>query len=121
MKKTIVTENAFRPTTDLNLGGLIEAVAEETGRSRADADLHVRAVLDVVARTMTAGYAVRVSNFGTFKTVLTPARFARNPQTGERVLVPARFRPVLGFVGKLKAAVYAGQLLDSITKDPKSY
>lgn len=84
----------------MNKAQLVEAVAEQLGGKRAAADA-IDAVLDVIVREVTAGRRVSVTGFGTFEKVDRPARYARNPQTGERVRVKKtavpRFRPGRGF------------------------
>ncbi|WP_308435318.1 HU family DNA-binding protein [Streptomyces griseoviridis] len=58
-------------------------------------------MLDTLVRRVLDGDAVSVTEFGRLQAVHTPARRARNPQTGERVLVPAGrrivFRPGTAF------------------------
>ncbi|KOU68182.1 DNA-binding protein [Streptomyces sp. WM4235] len=61
----------------------------------------VDAVLDAMVRAVVAGDRVSVTGFGSFEKVDRPARYARNPQTGERVRVKKtsvpRFRAGQGF------------------------
>ncbi|KAF0649978.1 transcriptional regulator [Streptomyces fradiae ATCC 10745 = DSM 40063] len=61
----------------------------------------VDAVLDAIVRAVVAGDRVSVTGFGSFEKVERPARYARNPQTGERVRVKKtsvpRFRAGQGF------------------------
>lgn len=61
----------------------------------------VDAVLDALVRAVVAGDRVSVTGFGSFEKVDRPARYARNPQTGERVRVKKtsvpRFRAGQGF------------------------
>src|SRR4051812_37100086 len=61
----------------------------------------VDAVLDAIVRATVAGDRVSVTGFGSFEKVDRPARYARNPQTGERVRVKKtsvpRFRAGQGF------------------------
>ncbi|WP_042373755.1 HU family DNA-binding protein [Streptacidiphilus neutrinimicus] len=84
----------------MNKAQLVEAVAEQLGGRRAAAEA-VDAVLDTIVRAVTAGDRVSVTGFGTFEKVDRAARFARNPQTGDRVKVKKtavpRFRPGQGF------------------------
>jgi DNA-binding protein HU-beta len=58
-------------------------------------------VLDAIVRATVAGDRVSVTGFGSFEKVDRPARYARNPQTGERVRVKKtsvpRFRAGQGF------------------------
>ena len=59
------------------------------------------AVLDAIVRSVVSGDRVSVTGFGSFEKVDRPARYARNPQTGERVRVKKtsvpRFRAGQGF------------------------
>src|ERR671931_387089 len=61
----------------------------------------VDAVLDAIVRAVVGGDRVSVTGFGSFEKVDRPARYARNPQTGERVRVKKtsvpRFRAGQGF------------------------
>jgi DNA-binding protein HU-beta len=85
---------------DVNKAQLVEAVAEQLGGRRTAAEA-VDAVLDAIVRATVAGDRVSVTGFGTFERVDRSARYARNPQTGERVRVKKtsvpRFRPGQGF------------------------
>ncbi|WP_318199185.1 HU family DNA-binding protein [Streptomyces sp. SCL15-4] len=62
-----------------------------TGSAAAEA---LEVVLDTLVRRVLDGDAVSVTGFGRLQAVHTSARRARNPQTGERVLVPAGRRIV---------------------------
>ena len=57
----------------------------------------VNAVFDALTAALKKGEEVRLPAFGVFAVSQTAARKARNPQTGEEVIVPAgkraRFRP----------------------------
>src|SRR3954467_12528314 len=70
------------------------------GGRQAAADA-VDAVLDAIVRAVVSGDRVSVTGFGSFEKVERPARYARNPQTGERVRVKKtsvpRFRAGQGF------------------------
>jgi DNA-binding protein HU-beta len=84
----------------MNKGQLVEAVAGQLG-SRTAAEDAVDAVLDAMVRAVVAGERVQVTGFGTLEKVERASRYARNPQTGERVRVKKtsvpRFRPGQGF------------------------
>ncbi len=70
----------------MNKAQLIEAIADKVGGRQQAADA-VDAVLDAIVRATVAGDRVSVTGFGSFEKVDRPARYARNPQTGERVRV----------------------------------
>ncbi|MBI0379092.1 HU family DNA-binding protein, partial [Streptomyces albiflaviniger] len=80
----------------MNKAQLVEAIADKVGGRQQAADA-VDAVLDAIVRAVVSGERVSVTGFGSFEKVERPARYARNPQTGERVRVKKtsvpRFRP----------------------------
>lgn len=84
----------------MNKAQLVEAIADKMG-GRQQAAEAVDAVLDAIVRAVVAGDRVSVTGFGSFEKVDRPARYARNPQTGERVRVKKtsvpRFRAGQGF------------------------
>lgn len=84
----------------MNKAQLVEVVATKLG-GRQQASDAVDAVLDAMVRAVVAGERITVTGFGSFEQVSRPARYARNPQTGERVRVKKtavpRFRPGQGF------------------------
>ncbi|HEY5835302.1 HU family DNA-binding protein [Streptomyces sp.] len=84
----------------MNKAQLVEAIADKVGGRQAAADA-VDAVLDAIVRAVVTGDRVSVTGFGSFEKVERPARYARNPQTGERVRVKKtsvpRFRAGQGF------------------------
>jgi DNA-binding protein HU-beta len=84
----------------VNKAQLVETIADKVGGRQQAADA-VDAVLDAIVRAVVAGDRVSVTGFGSFEKVDRPARYARNPQTGERVRVKKtsvpRFRAGQGF------------------------
>ncbi|MFJ8869845.1 HU family DNA-binding protein [Streptomyces sp. NPDC102473] len=84
----------------MNKAQLVEAIADKVGGRQQAADA-VDVVLDAIVRAVVAGDRVSVTGFGSFEKVDRPARYARNPQTGERVRVKKtsvpRFRAGQGF------------------------
>ncbi|REK91045.1 HU family DNA-binding protein [Streptomyces inhibens] len=84
----------------MNKAQLVEAIADKLG-GRQNAAEAVDAVLDAIVRATVSGDRVSVTGFGSFEKVDRPARYARNPQTGERVRVKKtsvpRFRAGQGF------------------------
>ncbi|TPQ22861.1 HU family DNA-binding protein [Streptomyces sporangiiformans] len=84
----------------MNKAQLVETIADKVGGRQQAADA-VDAVLDAIVRAVVGGERVSVTGFGSFEKVDRPARYARNPQTGERVRVKKtsvpRFRAGQGF------------------------
>ncbi|AXI79583.1 HU family DNA-binding protein [Peterkaempfera bronchialis] len=106
----------------MNKAQLVEAVAEQLGGRRAAAEA-VDAVLDTIVRAVVAGDRVSVTGFGTFEKVDRSARFARNPQTGEKVRVKKtsvpRFRPGQGFKDLVSGSKKLPKEGPSVKKAPK--
>jgi DNA-binding protein HU-beta len=107
----------------VNKAQLVEAIADKVGGRQAAADA-VDAVLDAIVRSVVGGDRVSVTGFGSFEKVERPARYARNPQTGERVRVKKtsvpRFRAGQGFkdlVSGTKKLPRTGEV--SVKKAPK--
>jgi DNA-binding protein HU-beta len=107
----------------VNKAQLVEAIADKVGGRQAAADA-VDAVLDAIVRAVVSGDRVSVTGFGSFEKVERPARYARNPQTGERVRVKKtsvpRFRAGQGFkdlVSGSKKLPRGGEV--SVKKAPK--
>lgn len=102
---------------------LIEDVATKLG-SRAVAAEAVEAVFDSIVRAVTDGKRVTVTGFGSIAPVQRPARFARNPQTGGRVRVPAtrfvRFRPGASFKALVDGTKPLPEHGSAIKKAPKT-
>ncbi|WP_457030916.1 HU family DNA-binding protein [Kitasatospora sp. P5_F3] len=106
----------------MNKAQLVEAVAEQLGGRKAAAEA-VDAVLDTMVRAVVAGDRVSVTGFGTFEKVDRSARFARNPQTGEKVKVKKtavpRFRPGQGFKDLVSGSKKLPKEGPSVKKAPK--
>ncbi|MFJ8669227.1 HU family DNA-binding protein [Streptomyces sp. NPDC093600] len=107
----------------MNKAQLVEAIADKMGGRQQAADA-VDHVLDAIVRAVVGGDRVSVTGFGSFEKVDRPARYARNPQTGERVRVKKtsvpRFRAGQGFkdlVSGSKKLPKGGEV--SVKKAPK--
>jgi DNA-binding protein HU-beta len=111
----------FQPHRNLSLISLIEAVADESGVSRAETGKVIRTTLDVIARTVSSLYEVRLTNFGTFAARVVAARTWRNPQTGAGVPVGDHLIPKFRARGKFYDGMVRGDAVDTVRKDPKSY
>jgi DNA-binding protein HU-beta len=74
----------------MNKGELIEKYAEKTGESKAASGEAVNALLDTIKTGLKKTGEVVITGFGTFKVEKRAAREGRNPQTGEKIKIPAR-------------------------------
>ena len=81
----------------MNKAELVADVAERIHEPKMKAEEAVDAVFEALRDALKRGDEVRLPAFGVFVVAETSARKARNPQTGQEVLVPAgkraRFRP----------------------------
>ena len=69
---------------------LVEAVAKETGLTKADATRAIDATFEAITGALKKGDKVPLVGFGTFAVSKRAARDGRNPQTGEKVHIAAR-------------------------------
>ena len=68
---------------------MIEALANETGLTKADAEKMFNATFNLVKDELVKGNKVSIAGFGTFKITKRAAREGRNPQTGETIHIAA--------------------------------
>jgi len=92
----------------VNKSELIEAVARNTGESKATAAKIIDETLDVIQGAVVTEGKVQLTGFGTFEARNRKARLARNPQTGEEVKVPATRVPAFKAGKAFKEAVKPG-------------
>ena len=67
---------------------LIEAVAQDLGLSKVDAQRTVEGVLGQIAEGLARDTKVQIQGFGTFQAKTRKARKGRNPQTGAEMIIP---------------------------------
>lgn len=89
----------------MNKTQLIEAVAADSGLSKADSSRAIESLLDTVAKTLKKGDDVSITGFGKFSVVKRAARQGVNPRTGERVKIKASKAPKFSAGAGLKQAV----------------
>ena len=73
---------------------LIAALAARFPKLMAkDAEIAVREILDGIGQSLVRGGRVEIRGFGSFALNRRPASIGRNPKTGEKVHVPAKYVP----------------------------
>ena len=82
---------------------LIDAVANQSGLSKADAGKTIDAFFEVLTNAVKSGDKVSWPGFGSFSTSKSKARIGRNPQTGEAVKIAASTRMKFTASSALKA------------------
>jgi DNA-binding protein HU-beta len=89
----------------MNKTQLIEAVASDSGLSKADSSRAIESLLDTVTRSLKKGDEVSITGFGKFSVVKRAARAGVNPRTGEKVKIKASKAPKFSAGASLKQAV----------------
>lgn len=69
---------------------LVEAVANATGLTKADATKAIDATFEAITAALVKGDKVPIVGFGTFDVSKRAEREGRNPRTGETVTIAAR-------------------------------
>ena len=73
---------------------LIARLAELPPQLQAkDAEFAVKVILDTLSSTLSGGERVEIRGFGSFGLNYRPPRQGRNPKTGDKVKVPAKYVP----------------------------
>ncbi|SIS36623.1 HU family DNA-binding protein [Insolitispirillum peregrinum] len=90
----------------MNKSDLVDAVAAESGLTKADAAKAVDALFDAITGALKQGDEVRLVGFGTFAVSERAARTGKNPRTGEEITIEAskqpKFKPGKGLKDALK-------------------
>ncbi len=89
----------------MNKSDLIDAIAEATGLTKADAGRALDATTDSIASSLQKGQSVSLVGFGTFAVKHRAARSGRNPRTGETIQIKASNTPAFKAGKALKDAV----------------
>ena len=89
----------------MNKTDLVDAVAQATDTSKAEAANAVDAVLDTITDALKSGDGVQLIGFGNFSVSDRAAREGRNPRTGETIQIAASKQPKFKAGKALKDAV----------------
>ena len=81
---------------------LIQEIAKSTGFVRNDIKIVVEQFLDLLGEKLIDGNTIEIRGFGTFACKPRKARPARNPRTGETVLINERLVPTFKFSNDIK-------------------
>ena len=76
----------------MNKTELVAAVAEETGKNKADVKEILEALIAQVVKTVKAGDEIALIGFGTFKSAERAARSGRNPASSEALWLIRHFK-----------------------------
>jgi len=89
----------------MNRKELIDALADMTGSTKADADRNIAALIEIITTTLKKGDNVALVGFGTFEVRKRAARTGRNPATGAELKIKASKAPAFKAGKAFKDAV----------------
>ena len=89
----------------MNRSQLVEAIAERSGLTKADAARALSATTDAISGTLASGDTVAITGFGSFLVRARAARTGRNPQTGDAIQIAASKVPAFKAGKLLKESV----------------
>lgn len=93
----------------MNKSELVDALADATGMTKADAGRAIDALFGtddgIIAKSLQRKKKVQITGFGTFETKHRKARTGRNPRTGETIRIAATNTPSFRAGKGLKDAV----------------
>ena len=90
---------------NMNKDALVSAIAEKTELSKKDIELAIDTMTDVITSALRGDQKVTLTGFGTFRLSKRAAREGINPQTKERITIPAMNVPKFTAGKVLKEAV----------------
>ncbi len=91
--------------TDINKEILVDMVANKTGMAKKDIEIVVDNIVDVIMDALHRDRKVTIASFGTFKVTHRASREGINPQTKERITIPAVNTPKFTAGKRLKETV----------------
>ena len=91
----------------MNKSELVEALAAGADISKAAATRALDTLVETITKTVASGDSVTLIGFGTFKSAQRAAREGKNPQTGEKLKIPATTVPKFSAGATFKATVAA--------------
>ncbi|OYT15266.1 MAG: DNA-binding protein [Bacteroidetes bacterium 4572_77] len=74
----------------MNKAELIEAMASESGLTKADAKKALDSFIKSTSGALANGERVALVGFGSFSVTMREARKGRNPQTGKEIMIAAK-------------------------------
>ena len=89
----------------MNKTELVDAIADDAGISKKDAEGALKAFIDAVTKELKKGGKVQLVGFGTFEVAKRAARSGVNPLTKEPMNIPASKAPKFKAGKALKEAV----------------
>jgi DNA-binding protein HU-beta len=89
----------------VNKDALVAEIAAKSELSKKDIEMVIDALTDIITKSIKEGKKVTLTGFGTFRVSKRAAREGINPQTKERLQIPAMSVPKFTAGKALKEAV----------------
>lgn len=96
---------------------IVDVIASATGLTKVETEAVVDGFIQTVIDTMKQGKNIEIRGFGSFKVKKRKGRVARNPRTGEQVMVEEHFVPIFKVSKELKHLVDENLKKDSSGKE----
>jgi len=90
---------------NVNKDALVSAIAEKTELSKKDIETVIDVAIEEITKALKTGDKVTLTGFGTFRVSNRAAREGINPQTKEKIQIPAMTVPKFTAGKTLKEAV----------------
>lgn len=90
---------------NINKDALINTIASKTEIAKKDVDMVIEAMIESITKELQSGNKVTFTGFGTFKVSKRAAREGINPQTKQKLQIPAMTVPKFTAGKALKEAV----------------
>ena len=84
---------------------LVNAIAHKTGLTKNETESIVDSLLESIIDSLKAGKRIEIRGFGSFNIRYKNLRQARNPRTGEKVIVDPKNVPTFKISKEFKLAV----------------
>ena len=84
---------------------IVDVIAAATGLTKVETEAVVDGFISTVIDAMKNGKNIEIRGFGSFKVKKRKGRMARNPRTGEQVMVDEHFVPIFKVSKDLKHIV----------------
>ena len=105
-KRHIESHRIATKSPQMTRSDLIDRIANRFPQLQLkDAEFGVRVILDALSNALSKGDRIEIRGFGSFALNYRPPRTGRNPKTGSKVLVPAKYVPHFKVGKELKERV----------------
>lgn len=84
---------------------IVDKIAAQTGLTQEDTKVVVNGFIEEITNALKDGRRIEIRGFGRFKVRKIKPRMARNPKTGDQVMVQEGFKPVFEASKEMKKVI----------------